>query len=459
MAHVPVLARGMVAIGALFFVMASCLGAPSKPAPGHGLALLSGGHLAGWGANEFGQVQAGQGDFLATPQRLQLPGAKPVAVAAGSRHSLAVDEAGKIWAWGDNSSGQLGLGHTRPAAGLSMVTGLSSRALAVAAGAQHSAALLADGSVWVWGANNRGQLGRGAVNAFAVETRPARVSGLADALALAAGDDFVVALVGKRSNSRSRGSKGGDVKSIVWGWGAGNGLPHPIDGVEAAAALRAAGDVAITRTSAGSYRHWRMDQLPPTAVSRQAFERLGEMTHPMLGRLAALAKADAQPRLAKVDAAMPKTVPDRAVAEASAPVAVPVAAVPMSALAPVTVPAQAPAPSLPATVLAIPPPAPAATPAPARVSVSGTVRLSSGFGGDSPATAGTPLENVQVAAAGAQCSSTDSQGRYVCNVAAGWSGRISVQRNNYQLSPSARSFQNLRVDADQQNFAAIYDPR
>ena len=452
MVHVSVSARSMVAIGVLFFAMSNCLGTPSQPAAGHGLALLPGGQVAGWGANEFGQVQAGQGDFLAAPQRLQLPGAKLVSVATGSRHSLAVNQAGKVWAWGDNSSGQLGLGHMRPVAGWAMVTGLSSRALAVAAGTQHSVALLADGTVWVWGANNRGQLGRGAVNVFAVESKPARVDGLADAFALAAGDDFVVVLVGMAS--KRRGGKDGNVKSTVWGWGAGNGLPHPIDGAEAATTLRAAGDTAMARTSSGRYWRWRMNQLPPTAVSRQAFERLGEMTHPLLDTLAALAKADAPPRPEKVAAVEPKTVPDRAVAMASAPVA---AALSMPALAPA--PAPAPAPALPATMQALPPPAPAATPVPARVNVSGTVRLSSGFGGDASFTAGTALESVQVAAAGAQCSSTDSQGRYVCSVEAGWSGRISVRRNNYRLTPSARSFQNLRVDADRQDFAATYDPR
>ncbi|HYO70523.1 MAG TPA: RCC1 domain-containing protein [Archangium sp.] len=33
--------------------------------------------------------------------------------------------------------------------------------MAIAAGAQHSLALKQDGSVWVWGLNNTGQLGDG----------------------------------------------------------------------------------------------------------------------------------------------------------------------------------------------------------------------------------------------------------------------------------------------------------
>jgi hypothetical protein len=69
------------------------------------------------------------------------------------------------------------------------------------------------------------------------------------------------------------------------------------------------------------------------------------------------------------------------------------------------------------------------------------------------------MEKVQVEAEDARCSVTDKQGHYVCHVAPGWSGRVRVQRNNYRFSPSALSFQNLRSDAGQQDFAAIYDPR
>lgn len=78
----------------------------------------------------------------------------------------------------------------------------------------------------------------------------------------------------------------------------------------------------------------------------------------------------------------------------------------------------------------------------------GTVRL-----------AEAPLEGVQVAAEGASCSASDSQGHYLCQMAAGWSGRITLRRANYRFAPSAMTFKNLHGDADQQDFSAIYDPR
>lgn len=448
--------RGVVTTGpltaliALLFFVTRCFGGAFTPLPTHGLALLPNGQLAGWGANEFAQVQAGQHDFLKTPLQLNLPGAKPIMVAAGSRHSLAVDNSGRVWAWGDNSSGQLGLGHTRPATALSVITALPARAVAVAAGTQHSVALLADGSVWVWGANDRGQLGIGAVDAFAIHVKPLRVAKLGKVIDITAGSNFVLALV-------SQHDKGGVLKNMVWAWGAGNGVPHLVDGIQNAVLVRAAGDVAMARTATGGYWQWRAEHTPPAISQRAAFERLGEMTHPLLATLTplvSLSAADIQARPAVVSANNSVTTPGQTSAAASATAAAPVPSLP---LAPVSAPV---AQAAPAAAAVLPTPATVVPALPvARVNLSGTVRLSAGFGGDSSNSAGKPLENVQIVAEGAQCSLSDSQGRYVCNVLAGWSGRVSLSRNNYRFSPSALSFQNLRIDAGQQDFAAIYDPR
>jgi hypothetical protein len=491
-AMAPALKRAFAA-AALTLYGLTCLAAPTTT--NHGLALLPDGQLAGWGGNEFGQLESGLGGFLAAPQRLSLPTARPLALAAGGRHSLMVDTSGKVWTWGDNSSGQLGLGHTRPVTGVALVTALPTRALAVAAGAQHSAALLADGSVWVWGANNRGQLGTGTFDAFTVRTKPAPVAGLTGAFALAAGDDFVVALVRPRSSANTD-------EGVAWSWGTGQAKPQAVGSFHKPAAIHAAGDVVIVRESSSHYWRWRMGQLPPVEVSRQTFERLGEMTHSMLAALTALHAAETRPSSAKSKVIPAKLPPKRADVAAKPPAPVPVrivAAAPAAKLAPTPKPAPAPAPARVAAPAPVAPPAPAPAPArvaapapapapaparvaapapvappasaptpaatpaviaapaplPTQVSVSGTVRLSSGFGGQT----GEPLDNVRVTAPGAQCSSTDRAGHYACTAAPGWSGRISVQRNTYRFAPGSRSFQNLNLDLDKQDFSATYDPR
>jgi alpha-tubulin suppressor-like RCC1 family protein len=100
------------------------------------------------------------------------------AISAGNGFGLALEKDGSVWAWGDNSLGELGVNGPEqpggcphlankapvdlpcsptpvPVAGLKDVT-------AISAGSNFSLALEADGSVWAWGRNSSGQLGNGA---------------------------------------------------------------------------------------------------------------------------------------------------------------------------------------------------------------------------------------------------------------------------------------------------------
>jgi alpha-tubulin suppressor-like RCC1 family protein len=81
-----------------------------------------------------------------------------VAVSAGMDHSLALKSDATVWSWGGNQYGQLG--RDTLTASPAPVSGLSN-ALAVAAGGGFSLALTDDGSLWAWGNNERGQLGNG----------------------------------------------------------------------------------------------------------------------------------------------------------------------------------------------------------------------------------------------------------------------------------------------------------
>ncbi|MDP4128391.1 MAG: hypothetical protein Q8912_15855, partial [Bacillota bacterium] len=85
--------------------------------------------------------------------------ANQTGVSAGGLHSLRAD--GKVWAWGDNTYGQLGDGTTIQRSTPVVVQGLKAQASTVAAGGTHSLALLQDQSVAAWGNNDHGQLGEG----------------------------------------------------------------------------------------------------------------------------------------------------------------------------------------------------------------------------------------------------------------------------------------------------------
>jgi len=79
-------------------------------------------------------------------------------VAAGGRHSCALDEAGAATCWGANDQGQLGDGTREDHVGPALVAGGLAFAQ-VSAGTSHTCGVTRDGDVYCWGNNERGQLG------------------------------------------------------------------------------------------------------------------------------------------------------------------------------------------------------------------------------------------------------------------------------------------------------------
>jgi alpha-tubulin suppressor-like RCC1 family protein len=159
---------------------------------GHSLALLSSGEVRAWGAGESGQLGNGTNTGSDVPVAVCALGEKAPcaralsevkAVAAGSRHSLALLDDGTVVAWGENGAGQLGNGTTSNSSVPVAVTGLSG-ATAISAGDLQSLALLSSGEVRAWGENLYGQLGDGTsfgpeICLGACSKTPVAVAGLA----------------------------------------------------------------------------------------------------------------------------------------------------------------------------------------------------------------------------------------------------------------------------------------
>jgi cysteine-rich repeat protein len=96
--------------------------------------------------------------------------AEPVALALGAAHSCALSSIGVVKCWGDNAHGALGLGDTvtrgdgpgQMGSKLSAVSlGTNRFAKAISATSAATCALLDNGDVKCWGANDSGQLGTG----------------------------------------------------------------------------------------------------------------------------------------------------------------------------------------------------------------------------------------------------------------------------------------------------------
>lgn len=161
------------------------------------LSLQSNGTLFAWGGNDYGQLgnnTSGYNTRSSSP--VQVVGAYVstftgnVAIASGAYHSLALRCDGTVWSWGRNNFGQLGDGTTQDHSTANPVVNADGSPLsgivAVSAGALYSLALRADGTVWAWGANSSGQLGNGVTNSIA-NPRPTQASNLTQVVGIAAG--------------------------------------------------------------------------------------------------------------------------------------------------------------------------------------------------------------------------------------------------------------------------------
>jgi alpha-tubulin suppressor-like RCC1 family protein len=152
----------------------------------HTVALRADGTLWAWGANRSGQL--GNGTFttndpggINTPQQVAT-NSDWQTIAAGATHTVALRANGTLWTWGNNFNGQLGLG-TNTKTNTPQRIGSDTNWQAIAA-SDHTAALRADGTLWAWGRNESGMLGIG-TNTHT--NTPQRVGTAANWQAVAAG--------------------------------------------------------------------------------------------------------------------------------------------------------------------------------------------------------------------------------------------------------------------------------
>lgn len=156
----------------------------------HCLVLKNDGTVWGWGYNSYGQL--GNGSTIeAQRSPVQVSGLSGVvAVTAGYWHSLALKSDGTVWAWGNNTSGQLGNNSTTNSSTPVQVGSLSQVDEIYAAG--FNSAAIIDGEVWAWGGWGDGQLGPDASEASS--KIPQQLAGLSDITNLGGAGSFFIAL-------------------------------------------------------------------------------------------------------------------------------------------------------------------------------------------------------------------------------------------------------------------------
>lgn len=133
----------------------------------HTCAILDNGSVKCWGANEHGQLGYGDKATRSSPPVGIVSlgaGRTALALALGRDFSCALLDDGKVKCWGANDHGQLGYDDTTPRdapASDGIDLGAGRTAKLIKAGGSHVCALLDDGSLKCWGSNVAGQIGNG----------------------------------------------------------------------------------------------------------------------------------------------------------------------------------------------------------------------------------------------------------------------------------------------------------
>lgn len=170
----------------------------------HSLAIKTNEELWAWGANLSGQLGLGDsGNHYAFPKRSNSY-SDWESVSAGANHSMGVTSSGKLWAWGSNVSGQLGLNVDIEEQTVPTQVGSDTHWSCVSASDNFTMAVKTNGTLWAWGRNQYGQLGLGEAN---TRYSPAQVGPDMDWAFVSTGRYHTVAI---------------KTNGTIWGWGLNN---------------------------------------------------------------------------------------------------------------------------------------------------------------------------------------------------------------------------------------------
>ncbi len=185
------------------------------------------------GSNHCGQL--GNNSTITSDAINPVPGMpKFKAIAAGedsasqTAFALGLDIQGRVWAWGNNNYGQLGLGYQDPGTNVlspQMLPPFPSSVIALAAGNRHALALTKDGRVFAWGANSQGQVGSGDADGDGIldqeiVSTPYSIPGLTPVISIAAASFHSLALTGDNElygwGNNSSGQISGTASPAFW---------------------------------------------------------------------------------------------------------------------------------------------------------------------------------------------------------------------------------------------------
>jgi len=176
----------------------------------HTVAIDTNAKLWTWGSNSNGQLgngNSGANEDSKIPVSIEAD-KNWVWVSAGNNYTVAIDGSDRLWAWGSNSSGKLGLGNITADPEKPTLIGDTDKWLQVSAGNNHTVGIKTDGSLWAWGSNSSGQLGNNNSSGTTSQLNvPTQIGTDKNWAQVSAGNNYTIAI---------------KTDGTLWAWGANN---------------------------------------------------------------------------------------------------------------------------------------------------------------------------------------------------------------------------------------------
>ena len=126
---------------------------------GHTAGIKTDGTLWTWGDNTFGALGDNSTTVRSSPVQTVAAGTNWKQVSVGSYYTAGIKTDGTLWSWGLNNRGQLGDNSVTDKSSPVQTITAATNWKQVSCSYVTSAAIKTDGSLWVWGGNDVGQLG------------------------------------------------------------------------------------------------------------------------------------------------------------------------------------------------------------------------------------------------------------------------------------------------------------
>ena len=175
-------------------------------ASGTSAAVKSDGTLWMWGNNSSGQLGLGNLTYYSSPKQVgSLTNWLKITLSESA--AFAIKNNGTLWSWGFGGNGKLGLGNTTNYSSPKQVGSLTTWLSLVGSGYGTKAtfAIQTNGTLWGWGLNTNGQLGLGNTTNY---SSPKQVGSLTNWLNVSSGYQYTFAI---------------KTDGTLWSWGKNSG--------------------------------------------------------------------------------------------------------------------------------------------------------------------------------------------------------------------------------------------